>query len=331
MGRDLRERVNARATTTTAVATREGNGEGQQMTLGQYIKSMEGEFSSAMPKGVEAAQLIRDALTAVRTTENLDKCDHLSVLGGLMTCAQLNLRVAVLGHAWLLPFWNKKYEQDEKGNWRGHYQAQLIIGYQGYRELAQRSRQTASVVGRVVHEKDDYDVEYGLNERLEHKPYLRGPRGEAVAYYAIVRYTNGGHSFWHISKAEAEEHRDRFAMAKYWDEKKQSWVVIGPWKDDFDSMAVKTAFLKLSKWMPKSTELAAAIAADGTVRVDLSPTSDAMFHGERPRGEFVDGEVVDDPAELSEAEKAHEDHLKTKPDPQCDLCNAVLLAAEDGA
>lgn len=293
MGQNLRERVNVRATTTsTDVATREGD-EKPEMTLGQYIKAMEGEFANAMPKGTEATQLVRDALTAVRTTKNLDKCDHLSVLGGLMTCAQLNLRVGVLGHAWLIPFWNKKYEQDEKGAWRGHFQAQLIIGYQGFRELAQRSGQIASVVGRVVHEKDHYEVEYGLDENLVHKPFLTGPRGEAIAYYAVVKYTNGGYSFWHISKAEAEEHRDRFAMAKYWDKEKKSWVVVGPWKDDFDAMSVKTAFLKLSKWMPKSTELAAAIAADGTVRVDLSANPDAMLHAERPEpDETVDGEVL---------------------------------------
>ena len=59
-----------------------------------------------MPKGVEAAQLVRDALTAVRTNPKLAECEPNSVLGSLMTCAQLGLRPGVLGHAWLLPFWD---------------------------------------------------------------------------------------------------------------------------------------------------------------------------------------------------------------------------------
>lgn len=305
MGQHLAEKVRdraAQATTTTEVATREG---GQQpQTLSQYIRSMEKQFADAMPQGVEAKQLVRDALTALRIQKNLDKCDRLSVLGGLMTCAQLGLRVGVLGHAWLIPFWNSKFEQDDQGRWKGHYQAQLIIGYQGFRELAQRSGQIASVVGRIVHENDLFEVEYGIADILIHKPRLDGPRGEPAHYYAVVKYTNGGYTFWNISKAEAEEHRDRYAMAKYFDKQKQRHIVIGPWRDNFDEMAVKTAFLKLAKWMPKSTELAAAIAADGSVRVDLNPNMDAMLHAERPEAadvgqeepdeETIDGEVLKD-------------------------------------
>jgi recombination protein RecT len=299
MGEKLAERVNQRAqakTTTTAVATRDA----EPMTLSQYIRNMESEFGAAMPQGIEAKQLVRDALTALRTQKNLDKCDHLSVLGGLMTCAQLGLRVGVLGHAWLIPFYNSKYEKDAKGEWKGRHQAQLIIGYQGFRELAQRSGQIASVIGRIVHEQDTFEVEYGIADTLIHKPRLDGPRGGPAHYYAVVKYTNGGYSFWNISKAEAEEHRDKHAMAKYFDKALKRHVVIGPWRDDFDAMAVKTAFLKLSKWMPKSTELSAAIAADGTVRVDLTPNADAMLHGVHPDprdaapdpGDSVDGEVV---------------------------------------
>lgn len=292
MGRNLGERVNQRAT-STEVATQAPEGEA---TLAQYIRAMEKQFADAMPKGVEAAQLVRDALTALRTTPKLAECDRLSVLGGLMTCAQLNLRVGVLGHAWLLPFWDKNRDNGE-GRPKGGHRAQLVLGYQGYRELAQRSAQVASVIGRVVHENDRYEVKYGVEDTLIHEPFLDGPRGEPVHYYAVVKYTNGGHSFWHLSKTEALEHRARFAMAKYFDKGRQEHVVIGPWRDDFDAMAVKTAFLKLAKWMPKSTELAAAIEADGTVRVDLSPNPDAMFHGERPDPEgTVDGEVVGDQA-----------------------------------
>jgi recombination protein RecT len=51
-------------------------------------------------------------------------------------------------------------------------------------------------------------------------------------------------------------------------------VVFGPWKDHFEGMAHKTCVRQLAKWMPKSTELATAIAADNTVRLDISPTSD---------------------------------------------------------
>ncbi len=105
-----------------ALATRRENGGVATNSIADKIRSMEGQFQAAMPKGAEATQLIRDALTAMRMTKNLSRAEETSVLGALMTCAQLGLRPGVLGHAWLLPFWDGKN--------RG-YKAQLVIGYQG--------------------------------------------------------------------------------------------------------------------------------------------------------------------------------------------------------
>jgi recombination protein RecT len=308
MGQNLGERVNKRAqqtkATTAEIAVQEPGAvaDAAPQTVSQYIRSMEGQFAAAMPKGAEATQLIRDALTALRTTKNLDRCDHLSVLGALMTCAQLGLRpnVPSLGLCWLLPF---KKRENIDGRWTETWQCQLIMGYQGYRELAQRTGQISSVIGHIVYENDEYEIEYGLNERLYHKPCRKGPRGAATDYYAVVRFVNGGYSFMSMSKPEAEEHRDRYAMAvKY---EKGVRTIVGPWRDNFDAMALKTAFLKLAKWMPKTSELAAAIAADGSVRVDLQPNLDAIHHAERPE---PDGAALDDAAEQGaiEGEIVHE-------------------------
>lgn len=296
MGNDLARRV--RENTGTDI---EKAGE-KPISLAQQIRNMEDQFRNAMPRGAEAVQLVRDALTCLRTTPKLAECEPQSVLGALMTCAQLGLRPSVpgLGHAWPLPFWDSRLKWiDHNGKERtGGNRAQLIIGYQGYRELAQRSGQIASVIGRIVHANDYLDIDYGVRDDLVHKPCLDGARGEPVGYYAIVKYTNGGYSFWHMSKAEVEEHRDQYAMAR-----KPIWVdgkktgqteIVGPWRDQFDEMAIKTAFLRLAKWMPKSTELAAAIEADGTVRVDLTPDTDTMLYGERPQ--VIDS---DEPGELA--------------------------------
>src|SRR5690606_34476319 len=143
----------------SALALRKENGGVAKNNLADDIRRMETEFQAAMPKGKEAAQLIRDAITALRTTKNLDKCDSKSVLGSLMTCAQLGLRPGVLGHAWVMPFWSSKD--------RCHH-AQLIIGYQGMIELAHRSPAVASIIARQVHERDTFDVDYGVADTLVH-------------------------------------------------------------------------------------------------------------------------------------------------------------------
>jgi recombination protein RecT len=298
MGNELARRVREN-TDSAGTAVEKADREAGAPSMGQRIMQMQEQFRLAMPRGAEAAQLVRDALTCLRTTPKLAQCDPTSVLGALMTCAQLGLRPGVpgLGHAWPVPFWDSRFVWlDDKGRERtGAQRAQLIIGYQGYRELAQRSGQISTVIARVVHAHDLFEIDYGLADNLVHKPKLDGPRGDAVGYYAIVKYTSGGYAFWHMSKSEVEEHRDRFAMARkpIWrDGKKTSETeIVGPWRDDFDSMAAKTTFLRLAKWMPKSTELASAIEADGTVRVDLTPEPDTMLYGERP--DVLDGEAVE--------------------------------------
>lgn len=253
-------------------------------SLADQIRSMEQQFQLAAPKGVEATQLVRDALTALRQTPKLAECTPQSVLGSLMSCAQLGLRPGVLGHAYLLPFYDRR---------QGGQVAQLVVGYQGLVELAHRSGQIQSLIARTVFENDHFDVDYGLEDKLIHKPYMSGDKGQPIAYYAVAKFTTGGHAFFVMSHPEMLEYRDRYAKSKK----------FGPWVDNFEAMAHKTCVRQLSKWMPKSTELATAIAADETVRVDLTP--DAINYGQHPDGdgtpEQVDGEVVDDQPEETSA------------------------------
>src|SRR5688500_11065144 len=178
--------TNTQLDARTALATRRDNGGVAQNSIADRIRSMGKEFQLAMPKGGEATQLVRDALTALRMTKNLAKCEDSSVLGALMTCAQLGLRPGVLGHAWLLPFWDNR----SKG-----YKAQLVIGYQGLIELAHRSGKISSLIARTVYDGDEFDVDYGIADTLVHKPNLFGDRGEPVAYYAIAKFTTGGYAF----------------------------------------------------------------------------------------------------------------------------------------
>lgn len=250
-------------------------------TIADQIKQMESQFALAMPKGAEAQQLVRDALTCLRQTPMLGQCTPASVLGGLMTCAQLGLRPGVLGHAWLIPFKNRSTNQVE---------AQLVIGYQGLVELAHRSGQIKSLIARTVYENDEFQVDYGLEDNLIHRPSMRGPKGAPVAYYAVAKFTTGGHAFYVMSHDEMMEYKAKNAKAK-----------TGPWSTYFESMAHKTCVRQLAKWMPKATDFATAINADDSVRVDITPS--AIDYVDHPHD--VEGEVfsVDD---LGNSENANE-------------------------
>lgn len=271
MANNLAERVaaNTAAATNGEVATVPQN---REPSLQEKIRGMEKQFQLAMPRGMEATQLVRDALTAIRQTPKLAECEAQSVLGALMTCSQLGLRPGVLGHAWVLPFWDRK---------SGGHKAQLVIGYQGLVELAYRSNQIGSLAARTIFENDAYEVEYGLEDKLIHKPLMIGDRGKPIAYYGVVRFANGGSTFVVISHDEMIKYKNKHATAK-----SRTGEIFGPWKDEFEGMAHKTCLRQLSKWMPKSTELALAIENDGAVRVDL--TASAVEHPQHIEGEIVE-------------------------------------------
>jgi len=278
MGTDLASRV----------AAQSDPAQRPTITLRQQIQTMTEQFQAAMPRGFEAAQLVRDALTCLSKTPKLAQCDATSVMGGLMTCAQLGLRPAVLGQAWLLPLWNGKSRS---------FQAQLIIGYQGYAELAYRSSRIATLDAYTVYANDKFDVDYGLKPKLKHKPMLFGDRGEPIAYYSVAQMNPNGVKFEVLSKSDAEKHRDKFAMAKT-----KEGVILGPWRDHFDEMAKKTTVLRLAKLLPKSPELMIGMSVDGGVRLDLTPKADPIEVTETMEGEVVEEHIVDeDPWAAAEA------------------------------
>lgn len=284
MARGVAERV-----ASNAVATREAAGgrdvSGTGQSLAQQIRGMESQFALAMPKGAEAAQLVRDALTVLRGTPKLAECEAATVLGGLMTCAQLALRPGVLGQAWLLPFYSTKNRRME---------AQLIIGYKGLIALAHRSGQIKSLIARTVYSNDTFEIDYGLEDKLVHRPTLVGDKGDPLGYYAVAKFTTGGHAFIFVNHDDMIAHKNRFAMAKT-----REGQVVGPWADEssFEGMAHKTCVRELSKWMPQATDLATGIEADERVRVDISPTADPITSGRIVEGEYtVDtttGEVIE--------------------------------------
>lgn len=241
----------------TAAPAQQNNG---PKPLRVQVGEMEKAFALAMPKGMEAQQLVRDALTVIRQTPKLEQCAPETVLGALMTCAQLGLRPGVLGQAYLLPIWSGRNQQHE---------AQLIIGYQGLLELIYRSGQISMIDSRVIYENDEWLFSYGLErDELIHRPAITN-RGKAIGFYSVAR-TKDGAVFVErpVTLSEMEEYRDRYAMAK-----KRDGTVVGPWVTEFEGMAKKTMIRQLAKRLPKSPEVIRAITHDGAVRLDPTPAA----------------------------------------------------------
>lgn len=220
---------------------------------GQGIASYKKKFELLMPKGGDSDQIVADAIQMLEANPRLRECDGMTVLGGLVTISQLNLRPGVLGEAWLIPMRNQ-----------GKMKATLVIGYQGYLKLAYNSDQIKHVESRVVYEGDVFDFSFN-NEQLVHKPDFTKPKGRPIAFYAVVHLANGHtHVERPYTMPEMEEHRDKFAMAK-----KKDGTVVGPWVANFEAMARKTMILRALKYLPKSISYQTAEVVDSTVRSNV--------------------------------------------------------------
>lgn len=247
-------------------------------SLRDEIEKMIPDFNKAMPHGHDAVQLARDAMTVLRKTPRLAECDPMTVLGGLMTCAQLGLRPAVLGEAWLLPMRNK-----------GRMEATLIIGYPGLISLAYRSDRVVSIEAHKRYEADFFDIRYGTDSRIEHIPSraARAARGPVTDFYSVVHLA-GGHrplfSAW--TREDCEDHRDKFAMAR------KNGEIVGPWRDHFDAMAMKTTVIDVLKTAPRSTQYMRGLTVDGGVRIDVNPRTDATEVTDAT--DVIDGDVIED-------------------------------------
>lgn len=229
-------------------------------TMRQMLERMKPELALALPKHMTPERMARQALTAFRTTPKLDECSPASFLGALMTCAQVGLEPGPQGHVWLIPFRNK-----------GRMEVTFILGYQGMLELARRSGELLDVSAHTVYENEvaqgRFEVSYGTNGGIMHKPIVFGERGKPVGYYARATLKSGGRPFVVLSKADVDVFRRRSATQKE--------TPSGPWNTDYEAMAWKTCIRRLSRWLPQSPELAAGLAHEETVR------------------EYVNGDVVE--------------------------------------
>lgn len=229
--------------TTTAIA-RQGT---TRKELQDLLKSMEGQIKAALPKHITPERIIRVALTAVSRTPKLLECSKESLLGSIIQASQLGLEPdSVLGQAYLVPFYNGKTKRME---------CQFIPGYRGYVDLARRSGNIESIMAQVVREKDTFEFEFGLSEKLRHVPST-SERGEITYVYAYARFTNGGYAFEVMSRADVDK-----VMAKS-KSRDSAGNVVGPWATDYEPMARKTVIRRLAKYLPLSVEFAKALTLD---------------------------------------------------------------------
>lgn len=219
--------------------------DGEKVTIADLINRQRSEIARALPKHMDADRLARIATTTIKTTPKLMECSAQSLLGALMLSAQTGMEPGPLGHAYLVP-----------RRIKGTMECQWMLGYKGIIELARRSGQIMSIEAREVCANDHFEYAYGLDEKLEHQPFMDGERGPIVAFWGLAKFRDGGHYFLVMSKSDVDAAKERSDSAK---------AGFGPWITDYAAMGRKTVIRRMAPFLPLSAEQAQVMAHDETV------------------------------------------------------------------
>lgn len=222
-------------------------------------------IQTLVPKHVTPERLCRIGLNAASRNPKLMECDPATIVGAIVNCASLGLEPNLLGHAYLVPFYNGSTKRME---------CQMQLGYKGVLDLLRRTGQVSTITAHEVYEGDTFEYEYGLDESLKHKPCGEIDEKKITHFYACYKLKDGGKGFYVMTRKQMDEHRDKFTKSK-----NKQGEVFGPWKDHYVSMSLKTVILRLAKFMPISIEqhdakqALEALTQDNTVMEVKEPTN----------------------------------------------------------
>jgi len=265
----------------------------KKRTTKQLIEAYLPQIEQALPKIMTPERFLSIVTTAIAKNPKLGECTPVSLIGAMLTSAQLGLEPnTILGQAYLIPY-DKKKKQGDK--WVVEKtEAQFQLGYRGMLTLAQRSGEFKTIQAHSVYENDLFDYELGLDPKLKHKP-ADSNRGEITHFYAMYKLVNGGEGFVVMSKEDVGKHGEKYSQSYNYK--------TSVWKEHFEAMAHKTVLKKLLKFAPVSTELAKVFEQDNQVKAEISGN---MINVE-PESIFETEEEV---IEIDDLEEKKEDEVK---------------------
>lgn len=223
-------------------------------SLRTLFEKSKGSFAAVMPRHLTPDRLLKITLSAASRTPALLDCTPESILLAVMQCANLGLEPNTpLGLAYLIPFDNTKTRKKE---------CQFIPGYRGLVKLAHQSGEIADLRSRIVYAGDQFRVEYGLVEKLEHVPVMSSDtKREIIAAYAVAVMKGSNIPHMEVmTRAEIDAIRARSKSGNG-----------GPWVSDFGEMARKSCVRRLCKSLPLSVEMGVALNAQAIAESGDAP------------------------------------------------------------
>lgn len=237
--------------------------------------STQEQFRSVL--GENAGAFISSILELVSNDKNLQECDPNRLIVECMKAASLKLTLNKnIGDAWVIAY---------KGV------PQFQMGYKGWIQLATRTGQIKRLNLKVVYEgmkvREDYltgDIEISGAPTSD----------KAIGYFAYGSTISGFEKTVYMSKDDVTAHAKKYS--KSWGRQDSAWTTA------FDAMAMKTCFLKLKTFLPRSIEMVRASEfedesiIDGEIaeNANQGPVIEAQ-RADPQTGEIVEPEKKPDP------------------------------------
>lgn len=237
----------------------------EQNQLAKFIRNdtVQQRINSLLDK--RASQFTTSLITIANTNNKIAQCEPSTVLNAALTAASMDLPLNPnLGFAYIVPYGNE---------------AQFQMGWKGYVQLAQRSGRYKTISTTPV-----YEGQLVSNDPLRGIVFdwTKPSDGAPVGYVAYFELLNGFEKTLYMSAEEMKKHATRYSKS----------FNNGPWKTDYDKMAMKTVLkLLINRFGPMSTEIEQAIVNDQAVITDDGRKY--VDHDELD-GEKADEETMDD-------------------------------------
>lgn len=199
------------------------------LTIRETLEEKKPDIRALLPAHVDCDRFIKSALLAVARNSDLQKCTPKSLFTAIVNAAELGLDFTpAKGHAYLVPFSN-----------HGVLEVQFMPGYRGLIDLARRSGAVTKMEAHLVYENDIFEIHYGTESKLVHKPLFRGDRGSLIGGYAVAFFKDALPQFEFMTIEELEAIKARSKS------KDKEGNFKGAWKTDEHEMHRKAPVRRL--------------------------------------------------------------------------------------
>ena len=244
----------------------------QPTSMQKWIESKSDIIKEALPKGYDVKRMIRVVIGALRNNPNLAKCTPISFMSAVMQSIQLGLEPnTVLGHAYIIPYWNSNLKV---------YEAEFQRGYRGLLDMAYRTGQFTEIYAKEVCKGDEFDYMLGTDRWVKHRLGKRvyDKSGQPIIEYVYAEYKTikGGEHLVVWDREMLDRHKNRYSPAAKKDK-------FSAWNVSEISMYRKTVLKDLLNYADISIEFRKQLQTDAIIKREIKPN---MIDTVKPVYEF---------------------------------------------